>query len=1158
MKLKKLQIISIVVAIVCSLFTMNTTAIYASGDELYGRVVVDSVLETVEFYLHAHNHDGAVVRGSFNGWSGNEYPLYWTNLGDDDWQMYGKYTFQDFDPSLYNQDIEYKFVLQNVDGNQREDKFWVNADGGDANSIFRIDVIEQVEVQEPTIFTPLSEVSAKRPLELISVRYDASGMLQVNEQPHYEVHSPQTGVTIKDGYLFVSENIPSMSKIEVAVLDEGYASSIEVVVNQELKDEVYLTYHKGNGKYQNWNIWSWDDGKDGSRYEFTGRSTFGATIPLPYPNFIVKYNEWQIKTNDLRVPNGVNHVYVVENDQNVYTSMSEAIKALGPKLLSSFMDSKEQVVATLSKPVNVDPSFHLYQDGTRLENVKCTLVQIKVTCNTIEHMSDFDPVSMYTVQAESVFTTPINVTLRNVLNEYYDERAMGATFLEDTIELRLFAPTAAKVEVVLYEDASMRVEMPNNVYEMSRDARRGTHAVQLSRTHEDDFYLYRLTFKDGKVHYAVDPYAVAVGVNGNMGALVDINGADVMSATWKEDQRPQMESVLDSILYELHVRDFTIDEAWGGPRIHAGKYLGLVEEGTYIEDEFGKRYATGLDHLKELGITTVHLLPTYDLASIDESKPGEYRFEDGSQNRNWGYDPKNYNVPEGSYSSDPTNPKTRILEYRQMVEGFHRAGIRVVNDVVYNHMYNTENMDKIIPGYYFRTWNDGTKSNGSGCGNEVASERPMVRKFIVDSVLHWVENYHIDGLRFDLMALMDHTTMMEIKEKVQAIDESIILYGEPWAATDSPLAWEEQTRKDMGIASFNDDLRNALRGDNNPSKGYVNDNVNDGDLQKILAGLNAKLYASNNPSMTINYVEAHDNYTLWDQIEKSMFNVRDGQYRLEISEQALEDVRVRKQILANAFVLNAQGIPFFAAGSEFLRTKQGDHNSYKSDDATNQLYWQDKITYQEVFAYYQGMIAFRKANDFFTMETAEEIKEHVETYPLYNDKSVIAQHYKNLDGEYRNVMILYNVGSSPRYVDHLPIAENGKWMAMNDDLHFDVNQRVATYEQQEYAVDLYVPANSMLILVDYNVTKAAERLQAKIDYYAKLTKKELQPNSYKTLQNVLSEAKKVKQEMDYDRILEQEAQIDQVVENLEISNRYNGNGNTGNQGNVNGNVNNKK
>ena len=631
-----------------------------------------------------------------------------------------------------------------------------------------------------------------------------------------------------------------------------------------------------------------------------------------------------------------------------------------------------------------------------------------------------------------------NVILRNFLNKfYYDKDDLGVTFDKNRIRIKIWAPTAYRIQICLYNYYNEHIDRPCEVHEMSFNSDSGVYDVELNKINKN--YLFKLYFKyrndkeiDLKVKYAIDPYAKAVSVNGEKGVLLDINDKELKPKYWKNDKRPFIENMEDTILYEMHIRDFTIDENSGVSQRIRGKFLGAVQEGTfYIDKESKKKCKTGIDHLKELGITHVHIMPCFDFDSVDEKKIND------KSNRNWGYDPKNYNVPEGSYATNPYKPNVRIIEFREMVKKFHENGIRVVTDVVYNHMASTENLENIVPYYYFRTGDFCGLTNGSGCGNELATERPMVRKLIVDSNLHWIKNYNIDGFRFDLMELIDKETIDEIVLKVKEIDKNIIIYGEPWKADYSPVknGTYKGSQKGKDFSIFNDTFRDAIRGDNSPSWGYINCDAHNRDKAwRVIEGLKGSIYTITKlPRESINYVSAHDNYTLWDQIEKSMdCNIENGQYQNIKDENIFENYKVRQLVLGVGIILTAQGIPFLHSGVEFLRSKQGDHNSYRSLDNINKISWADKIKYYEVFSFIKGLIKIRKGHKAFRKSSDLDIRNNQNIFFINNDENsgvIISHLYNNSDDKWENILVIYNATSIDDYDVNYKIPKNhsGKW-----------------------------------------------------------------------------------------------------------------------------------
>ena len=539
----------------------------------------------------------------------------------------------------------------------------------------------------------------------------------------------------------------------------------------------------------------------------------------------------------------------------------------------------------------------------------------------------------------------------------YDGCDLGAAWSSEKTSFRVWAPTAEAVWVNLYKNGTPGIDDLLEKLPMRPDVQ-GTWTAEKKGDLQGVYYTYLVTVNRKTVE-ACDPYARTTGVNGKRAMVIDLSSTDPEG--WDSDCNPNpLQSITDAVIYELHVRDLSMDES-SGVR-NKGKFLGLIETGT----KTANGTPTGLDHIKELGITHLHLLPVYDYGSVDESHPEKPQF-------NWGYDPVNFNVPEGSYSSDPFRGEVRVREMKQMVKGLHDNGISVVMDVVYNHVYDAGSFcfNQIVPIYFSRT-TDGVYSNGSGCGNDTASERPMVRKYIVDSLCYWADEYHIDGFRFDLVGLLDVDTINEIVTQVHKRHPDVIFYGEGWSLDTHPtkpckLATQENSKLTPGFAYFNDTLRDTLRGSVffNDTPGFITGAVGLGDkLESCFRGLP---YWCSDPCQTVNYVSCHDNNTLLDRIS------------LAAPQRSLED-RIRMNKLAAAFYMTAQGIPFMQAGEEMLRSKPNGkggfiENSYNSPDAVNSLKWDhlDLPEYRKTFEYYKGLIAFRKAHPVLRMSSVYDI-----------------------------------------------------------------------------------------------------------------------------------------------------------------------------------------
>ncbi|MHB8128269.1 MAG: type I pullulanase [Mobilitalea sp.] len=601
---------------------------------------------------------------------------------------------------------------------------------------------------------------------------------------------------------------------------------------------------------------------------------------------------------------------------------------------------------------------------------------------------------------------------------YYQGSDLGAVWTEDETRFRVWAPTASQIIIYLYDTGDC-VKVLQKV-PMVKDVK-GTWIVSIHGDWNGVYYTYMVTVDD-ETKEAVDPYAKAVGVNGNRGMIINLT--DTNPEGFYEEPKPVLLHATDAVIYELHVRDFSTDQSSG--MVNKGKYLAFTEEGT--TNTYGD--ITGVDYLKDLGITHVHLLPAFDYMTVDETRLSEEQF-------NWGYDPQNYNVPEGSYSTDPYHGEVRINEFKQMVHSLHQRGIRVIMDVVYNHTMESveSNFNRIVPGYYYRFTQEGQFSNASGCGNETASERVMMRKFIIDSVLYWTKEYHIDGFRFDLMGIHDIKTMEKLRHALNVIDPSILVYGEGWTGGLSPLPdWERALKvniynMDRQIAVFSDNIRDGVKGSTFEAheRGFVSGK--EGLEETIKFGVVAatqhddvdywRVNYSNapwaaEPTQTINYISAHDNLTLWDKLN------------LSNSENSREDL-VKMNLLSIAIILTCQGIPFFQAGEEFLRSKplneeetQFDENSYRSPDSVNSLKWDMRTNNEEVYNYYKGMISFRKANRAFRLTRAADIREKLR-FLGWSGPNVVTYILKY--SEQGEICVIYNANP---YAKHIGIPE-GEW-----------------------------------------------------------------------------------------------------------------------------------
>ena len=546
---------------------------------------------------------------------------------------------------------------------------------------------------------------------------------------------------------------------------------------------------------------------------------------------------------------------------------------------------------------------------------------------------------------------------------------LGATYTKEKTTLKVWAPTAVAVSVRLYNDGDKEVQpIPTEEIAMEK-SEKGTWVVTLNGDMNGTYYTYNVDLET-TVNEACDPYAVTTGINGDRAMILDLDSTDPEG--WADDKNPHAgENFTDAIIYELHVRDLSSDASSGIKNV--GKFLGVIEKGTKTPGGV----STGLDHMVDLGITHVHLLPSYDFSTVDESKLND----PDSQKFNWGYDPKNYNVPEGSYSTDPYHGEVRVKEFKQMVKGLHDAGISVVMDVVYNHVADATNFcfNKIVPGYFSRPG-----SNGSSCGNDVASERAMVSKYIVDSVYYWATEYHIDGFRFDLAGLLDTDTINDLMAKVKEVRPDVVFYGEGWEmstkVTKAGVTMNTMfnSTKVPGFAFFSDTIRNLVKGGTfgGVNAGFISGgSASSNDLFACFKGMPSWCTT---PSQSINYISAHDNNTLFDHIT------------LVTKDTATVAERIKMNNLGAAFYLTAQGIPFFQAGEEMLRSKPDatsdtgfNENSYNASDEINSIKWSDleKEEYKATYNYYKGLIAFRKAHPVLRLTDSTAVTSSISQIP---------------------------------------------------------------------------------------------------------------------------------------------------------------------------------
>ncbi len=832
-------------------------------------------------------------------------------------------------------------------------------------------------------------------------------------------------------------------------------------------------YYRFDQDYTGWNLWVWHGSEPGRQVDFSAADAFGVLARVDLQQVTdagelgliirrsVVGSPWAEKDGeeDRFVPlyrlddEGNLHIWLMQSDGRVYYSPRDVDRT--PRITRARIDEDRVISVEVNIPVKLCPEkgggFRLYRSGEEEPLAEAiALGDLKklrlVAANPLDLEASYElthpthgraPVSFGRIFDSPTFAQRFT----------YTSSDLGAVYTPTATTFRVWAPTAQGISVKLYDKGEGGT---GRAYPLQKDVQ-GTWVGHVRGDLHGRYYTYVVKHHDGE-YEVVDPYARGAGVNGRRGMVVD--PARTNPPGWERDQRPPLAAPTDAVIYELHVRDFSIHPASG--IVNKGKYLGIVEPDTRGPDGA----ATGLAHLKELGITHLHLLPVFDFSSVDESRP-EAAY-------NWGYDPLHYNVPEGSYATDPHSGEVRMRELKAMVMGLHKAGIRVIMDVVYNHTAHSKdsNFNRLVPGYYYRMRQDGRFSNGSGCGNELADERPMVRKFIVDSVAYWAREYHIDGFRFDLMGLHHIETMRAVRTALDEIDPTIIVYGEGWAAADSTLpanvrAVKDNTSQLKGIASFSDDIRDAVKGHvfHQHLPGFVQGK---GSVEAVKFGITAAVYHPQvdyskagvgrgpwavEPSQCITYTEAHDNLTLWDKLAASCPGEPEGE-------------RIKMQKLANALILTSQGIAFLHAGQDFARTKHGDSNSYQSPDSVNRLDWARKVRYREIFDYTKGLIALRRAHPAFRLQSAAEIQAKLTFLKMPSTQMVGYFLGPHAGGDsWGLIVVLFNAEPQPIAIKLCP----GRWGTVVDENRVELEPFGETADQT-----VEVAGRSCRVLVDLN------------------------------------------------------------------------------------------
>ena len=832
----------------------------------------------------------------------------------------------------------------------------------------------------------------------------------------------------------VTVTIPGAANGGTVVLakTDGTANTIEDT------NEVTIVFHykRPNNDYTNWNAWIWAEGIADAQHDFekvNGEMVTSVTVDgrvCKEVNYRIRYGEW--KDNDhggkdqyvdiSKIVSGTVHYYI---EQGVWggTMVLGSDAVVGNKVVKTGYDRVMNTFTfTTTRPIvgAVENAFEIV----------CT------TDNKVISISDVEGNGcVYTVKIDDDLTAMTdvlksyqvkfdgyvyNIVMPNIYttSEFekaytYDGDDLGLTYTKDKSTFKVWAPTAENMVLNVYESGTKGNDDKIASYQMVK-AEKGVWVYELSGDWNGKYYTYTVSVNN-KTSEVCDPYARTTGVNGNRAMILDLDSTDPEG--WEEDKDKKLHEGMaytDAVIYELHVRDLTIDDSSGAD--NQGKFLGLTETGTTTADGT----PTGLDHMIDLGITHLHLLPIYDYASVDETQLDKPQF-------NWGYDPLNYNVPEGSYSTNPYDGASRVSEMKQMVKALHDNNINVIMDVVYNHVYNagTFGFNQIVPNYFSRTTADGKFSNGSGCGNDTATERSMVHKYVVESILYWHDEYHIDGFRFDLVGLLDTVTINKIVADVHAIDPDIIFYGEGWTLGTAVgkdgyyMATQANAHMTPGFAYFSDTLRNGVAGSDTNGQGFIWVSGKEDLMRQCFT---ATTSWCPQPTQTINYVSCHDNYTLMDKINE-VSNAPYNSY-----DDAPGAYQVRLNNLAASFYMLSEGIPFIHAGEEFLRTKLEEgtnniiHNSYNASDYVNKLRWYNldgDPLYKDTVEYYEGLIEFRKNHEALRLDTKEEVAANVTYSWIANDVIMFTIKGKaSVPGEASDsIVIIFNASGSDANVN---------------------------------------------------------------------------------------------------------------------------------------------
>jgi pullulanase len=765
-------------------------------------------------------------------------------------------------------------------------------------------------------------------------------------------------------------------------------------------EELVIHYHRPEADYDGWTLWAWDAGNSGAGQEIRSSESdgFGLVFRLDLGQYgglsrlglLPKFRNWDGKDDPDRTwtPDMGRNIYVLSADKVVYTAPPD----MSPRVVIAYLDAPDRLRLILSKSIASDAIARADVEvvdggGRRIPAASVMATHITNGRTKILEVTLESPLGDGTSYDGAVAYgryRPGPLRPGRIVDSFYDGRPLGAILMQDRTVFRVFSPTASAVTVLLYDQPS-----GGSAREVAMQrAENGIWQASVPEGLAGKYYTYRSTVPEGTFEI-IDPYSRSNTAHNGRGMIIADNTPVAPGPTFP---------MRDAIIYEMHLRDFTIDPS--GRVTARGKYLGLYETGTRLAGSEGT--TTGLDHLKELGVNVIQIMPIQDFDN-----------NEASENYNWGYMPYHFFSPDGWFATR-RDDATRVSEVKRMIDALHREGFKVVLDVVNNHTAegNPEariSFNGLAPNYYYRVKDDGSYWNGSGCGNEFRSESPMGRKFIVDSLLYWVSEMGVDGFRFDLMGLIDLETMKEVVRQVRAVKPDALIYGEPWAGGQTPIhVTSKGDQRGVGFGVFNDHFRDALKGSTfGKDPGYIQVGR---DVSRVKRGIIGSITDfALNADESLNYIEAHDNHTLWDRIELTMHN------RPDIT----RDELVAMDKLGAAIILTSQGVPFIHSGQEMLRTKGGEDNTYNKPDEVNMIHWSWKAENRDVFDYYRGLIALRRAHPMFRLSEADAIRKSL--FFLDDDLGLTVPqggigyvlNRSTTNDAWENALVLFNPNSAP-------------------------------------------------------------------------------------------------------------------------------------------------